>query len=129
MDVRSDNFGFLAQYDAQLVRHAALAERYFAEDPSTSLIKLRQFSELLAQQVAARTARLPDADEKAVDVLRRLSADWIISRDVADLFHQLRIAGNRAVHDGAGGHRADAGHLVSSVRPGEMGNGPYLRHG
>ena len=44
----SANFGFLAEHDEQLVRLAALAERYFADDPNTSLIKLRQFSELLA---------------------------------------------------------------------------------
>jgi hypothetical protein len=44
----SANFGFLAENDEQLVRLAALAERYFADDPNTSLIKLRQFSELLA---------------------------------------------------------------------------------
>ena len=55
----SANFGFLAEHDEQFVRLAALAERYFADDPNTSLIKLRQFSELLAQQVAARYG-LPD---------------------------------------------------------------------
>jgi hypothetical protein len=38
----SANFSFLAVYDAQLVRLRALAERYFKEDPATSLIKLRQ---------------------------------------------------------------------------------------
>ena len=41
----SPNFAFLAEHDEQLVRLAALAERYFADDPNTSLIKLRQFSE------------------------------------------------------------------------------------
>jgi hypothetical protein len=35
---RSANFSFLAVYDAQLVRLGALAERYFTEDPATSLI-------------------------------------------------------------------------------------------
>ena len=50
----STNFDFLAVHDAQLVRLAALAERYFVDDPNTTLIKLRQFGELLAQQVAAR---------------------------------------------------------------------------
>lgn len=105
MSARSDNFGFLAAYDEQLVRHAALAERYFAEDPNTCLIKLRQFCELLAHQIAARTGRLPEPSESANDLLRRLSADRVITRDVADLFHQLRMVGNRAAHDGAGDHR------------------------
>jgi type I restriction enzyme, R subunit len=45
----SANFGFLAQHDVQLVRLGALAERYFRDDPSTCLIKLRQFGEVLAR--------------------------------------------------------------------------------
>ena len=45
--VRSVNFGFLARHDAQLDRLGALAERYFAEDANTCIIKLRQFAELL----------------------------------------------------------------------------------
>ena len=51
----SPNFGFLVSADTILVRTAALAERYFPDDPVTSLMKLRQFGEALAQQVAART--------------------------------------------------------------------------
>lgn len=42
------NFGFLARYDGALMAVAASAERYFAEDPVTCLMKLRQFGELLA---------------------------------------------------------------------------------
>ncbi len=33
---------------------ATLAKRYFADDPITCLMKLRQFGELLARQVGAR---------------------------------------------------------------------------
>lgn len=52
-NIRS-NFDMLEPYEPQLWRLGALAERYFAEDPNTSLLKLRQFGELLAQSVAAR---------------------------------------------------------------------------
>ena len=38
----SPNFGFLTSHDSQLVRLGTLAERYFADDPNTCLIKLRQ---------------------------------------------------------------------------------------
>ena len=48
--IHSLNFGFLQDYDPQLDRLGALAERYFAEDPSTCLIKLRQLGEQLARQ-------------------------------------------------------------------------------
>jgi len=37
-------------------QQAALAEHYFPTDPNTCLFKLRQFGELLAQDVAARAA-------------------------------------------------------------------------
>lgn len=53
MKLRSNNFGFLAQHDVQLERPGALAERYFAEDPNTCLIKLRRLAELLAQHAAS----------------------------------------------------------------------------
>ncbi len=43
-NIRS-NFDMLRAYEAQLWRLGALAERYFAEDPNTSLLKLRQFSD------------------------------------------------------------------------------------
>jgi len=103
--VSSANFGFLAEYDEQLVRLAALAERYFPDDPNTCLLKLRQFNELLAQSVAARTARFEASQESLSDLLRRLSFDRVIPREAADLFHQLRKVGNTAAHDGTGDHR------------------------
>jgi type I restriction enzyme, R subunit len=101
----SPNFGFLAEHDDQLVRFAALAERYFADDPNTCLIKLRQFAEVLAQSVAARTAHYETGQESLSNLLRRLSVDRLVPREVADLFHQLRQVGNAAAHDGVGGHR------------------------
>jgi hypothetical protein len=51
----SANFDFLGTHDAQLVRLGGLAERYFKDDPNTSLIKLRQFGEVLAQLTAAKS--------------------------------------------------------------------------
>ncbi len=65
------NFGFLAEHDTQLSRLGALAERYFADDPSTCLIKLRQLAELLAQQVAARMGVYASPDEPFADLLQR----------------------------------------------------------
>ena len=60
---RSTNFAFLAAHDQRLADLAALAESYFADDPATTLFKLRQFGELLAKLLAARTARLESTDE------------------------------------------------------------------
>jgi type I restriction enzyme R subunit len=54
MDVlNSSNFHFLHVHDPLLVSLGAQAERYFAEDPVTCLMKLRQLGELMAQRAAA----------------------------------------------------------------------------
>lgn len=52
----SVNFGFLDAHDAKLAALGGLAERYFREDPSTAIVKLRQFAELTAKIIAARYA-------------------------------------------------------------------------
>src|SRR5450631_2524340 len=100
----SANFSFLAAHDAQLVRLGALAERYFKEDPSTCLIKLRQFGETLAQLVAANAGLFRDEQEPQSDLLRRLKFDRVIPQEVGELFHHLRIVGNKATHDNGGNH-------------------------
>ena len=94
----SENFDFLGAYDAKLVQLAALAERYFREDPATCIFKLRQFAELLSQQVAARHAVYLGERESFEETLRRLSYERIIPKEAADIFHALRKVGNRAVH-------------------------------
>jgi type I restriction enzyme R subunit len=48
------NFGFLEAQSPQLAKLGRLAERYFADDPTAALIKLRQFAEITAKEVAAR---------------------------------------------------------------------------
>ncbi|MGD9541761.1 MAG: DUF4145 domain-containing protein [Methylocystis sp.] len=98
----SSNFDFLKPHDPQLVRLGALAERYFHDDPNTSLIKLRQFGEALAQLIAAKTGLYESSDETQSDLLRRLRFERVLPPDVVDLFHTLRILGNNATHGSAG---------------------------
>ena len=47
------NFGFLKAHDARLPVLGGLGERYFPDDPSTAIVKLRQLAELLVKLVAA----------------------------------------------------------------------------
>ena len=68
----SANFAFLVAHDRLLDHLGALAERYFAEDPSTCLMKLRQFGEVLAQQVAARAGLYTSTVENQAELLGRL---------------------------------------------------------
>nr|WP_188260218.1 type I restriction-modification system endonuclease [Azospirillum tabaci] len=101
---RSVNFAFLAQHDTQLDRLGALAERFFAEDANTAIIKLRQFAELLAQLTAAKLGLWTSPEEKQADLLRRLRDRGALTREVGDLFHFIRKAGNAAAHDLDGDH-------------------------
>jgi type I restriction enzyme R subunit len=87
-----------------LARLGALAERYFRDDPSTALMKVRQFGEVLAQLVAARAGLFTDSDESQLDLLRRLGFNGVVPREALDLFHLIRTRGNRAVHEAAGDH-------------------------
>jgi len=99
------NFAHLEQHDEQLLRLGMLAEKYFADDPNTCLLKLRQLSELLAQLVAAKTGQLVAPEESQYDLLRRLQDSGILPREVAQLFGEVRRTGNAANHALEGDHR------------------------
>jgi type I restriction enzyme, R subunit len=89
--IQSANFGFLAKHDTQLARLGALAESYFGDDPNTTLMKLRQFAELLVQLTAAKTGLLTKPDEPQSNLLRRLKFERVLPFEVADFIHQARI--------------------------------------
>lgn len=98
------NFDMLRADEEQLWRLGALAERYFGEDPNTSLLKLRQLTELLAQSLAARAGLYTTRDESQYELLRRLQDQQILPRDVRQIFDQVRILGNAANHALQGDH-------------------------
>lgn len=102
-NIRS-NFDMLKAYEPQLWRLGALAERYFAEDPNTSLLKQRQFAELLAQNLAARSALYTSQDESQYELIRRLQSENLVPREIKQVFDQIRITGNAANHALAGDH-------------------------
>lgn len=108
----SANFDFLARYDAGLVVVATRAEQYFPDDPVTSLMKLRQFGEMLAQQIAARTGVFTTMEERQAELLARLRREGTVPRDVLDVFHDLRRRGNDATH----GHQGDHAEAVAALR-------------
>ena len=102
---QQSNFSQLKAHDEQLERLGLLAERYFADDPNTCLLKLRQLTEGMAQSVASRVGIYTSADERQIDLLRRLQDHGILPREIGGLFHEVRKAGNDANHNLAGDHR------------------------
>jgi type I restriction enzyme R subunit len=99
------NFAHLEAHHEQLVRLGMLAERYFADDPNTALLKLRQLAELIAQLVASKLGLYTSREEAQYDLLRRLQDQGILPREIAQLFGEVRRAGNAASHAIGGDHR------------------------
>lgn len=108
MSLSQTNFAFLREHDEQLLRLGRLAEKYFAEDPNTCLLKLRQFAETLAQLMAARSGfyKRPEEgkEESQYDLLRRLQDQSILPREIFQLFDEVRRKGNEANHALKGDH-------------------------
>ena len=94
----SENFAFLAEHDQLFVELAGTAERAFSSDPNTTLIKLRQLGEALAQHLAALSGIGFDEQTSQADLLFRLNKDLRLEPQVKELFHTLRIEGNKANH-------------------------------
>ncbi len=89
------NFESLKEHDPLFFQLASAAERAFASDPNTTLIKLRQLGEAaLAQDLAARCGI--EFDDKTTQADLRFKLNWEIHFDanVAELFHTLRIESN-----------------------------------
>ncbi len=99
------NFSVLNQHDEQLLRIGMLAEKYFADDPNTCLLKLRQLAESLAQLLAARTGLYISPEETQHELLRRLQDSNIMPREIFQMFNEVRRAGNAANHTLSGDHR------------------------
>jgi type I restriction enzyme, R subunit len=109
------NFSFLASNSPQLAKLGALAERYFLNDPPGTLVKLRQFAEFTAKDIAARHALLPSSEANFADVLQALKARAILPQQAADYFHHLRKVGNLAAHEDKGSSH-DALHGLKIAR-------------
>lgn len=98
------NFAHMQKHDEQLLRLGMLAERYFADDPNTCLLKLRQFAELLAQLLASRVALHVPSEQTLYELLRRLQDQGIMPCEIAQLFSEIRQRGNQAAHYMTGTH-------------------------
>ena len=101
----STNFEFLEVHDPLLSQLATAAERAFVADPNTTLVKLRQLGEAIAQDIASRLGI--DFDDRAtqLDLLRKIQFEVDINREVIDTFHAIRKIGNDATHSFVSTHR------------------------
>ena len=99
------NFAFLKEHDPVFLQLASTAEQVFASDPNTTLIKLRQLGEALAQDLASRAGIEFDATTTQSDLLYKLSREIQLDQNIRSLFHTLRVEGNKATHEFRTQHR------------------------
>ena len=113
--VKSLNFGFLRNHDPLLELYAARAERYVFDDPNTSVIKLRQFAELLARHAAAFHG-IETTDDDFRQTIGIIRSKRLGPREIVDLFDHLRLKGNEAVHEGTSDRSAALAGLITANR-------------
>ena len=112
MSASNGNFGFLAEHDPLFTELALSAERSFASDPNTTLIKLRQLGEALAQHIAALAGIEFDEQTTQADLLYKINRELQLENVVRELFPTLRVEGNKATHQFKTKHKEAINGLV-----------------
>lgn len=92
------NFNFLKKHQDWLYKLAESAERNFSSDPNTTLIKIRQLGEALAQTIAARIGIESGRNIQQIDLLKDIDRSLRLDDNVRDAFHTIRKLGNNATH-------------------------------
>ena len=95
MDQRLSSFDFLDRLDPELANLGKLAESYFQDDPSTSLIKLRQFGERMTRRHAALVGSDVQDGETQADVVRRHQYERTVVRRLPPPAVHPRVGGEQ----------------------------------
>lgn len=93
------NFNFMQEHNPIFLELAINAERVFKSDPNTTLIKMRQLGEALAQDLATKNNIPFDREMNQVQLIGRLKYEMRIDNNIVTEFHSLREEGNKAVHN------------------------------
>lgn len=93
------NFAFLQGYFPVLANFGDLAEQYCYSDSNSCLMKLGMIGETIVNLIFSYD-RIPFPFENvAVNRINTLLREGLLSRDLGDILHALRIARNKAVHE------------------------------
>ena len=99
------NLAHLHSHDEHLLWPGMLAERYFAGDPNTSLLKPRQLAEVLGQLAASIAGLFGGPEESQFDLLSRLRDHAVTPSEAHQLFSEIPRTGNTASHALPDDHR------------------------
>lgn len=94
----NSNFTFLSNHWNILSNLAEMAERNVYIDPNTSLIKLRMFGETITRYICAfEELQYPERATQD-DRLRLLKQEDLLTQELLDILHAIRMIGNKANH-------------------------------
>ncbi|QPJ64625.1 MAG: hypothetical protein G3M78_04150 [Candidatus Nitrohelix vancouverensis] len=94
----SAEFKFLKRHEPQLHALLVLAANYPKDDPQASLIRLRQFGELLARVWIQKLHVFSENTEPYIDLLDRVREQGKLEPEVYAGLNTLRLEGNKALH-------------------------------
>ncbi len=98
----ASNFAFLEKRFPELADFGEKAERYVYNDPSTAIWKLGLIGETVVN-LSYQYDHIPlPLENTAVQRIRVLDKEGMLSTDLVDILHALRKARNDAAHEGKG---------------------------
>ena len=97
--VWKSNFEFLKSYDAIFFKLISVAEEFYRVDPNTTVVKVRQFAEAMAKDIASKLGITSNEYSNQSDLIRILSYRLQLDYVIKELFHTIRKRGNEAVHE------------------------------
>ncbi len=93
------NFSFLESEWEIMGELGEMAEDNLYRDPNTTIVKLRMFAEQIVDYMFAYDKLEEPEEDSLFNKLKLLEREGIIQDDITDIFHSLRIEGNKAVHE------------------------------
>lgn len=96
----TSNFTFLEKEYPALFRLGILAEKNIYEDPSTTLTKLRIFSEQITLMLGEFEGFHDFGELTQFERLKGLEHSSVVPREIKDILHNLRKSGNKGSHTG-----------------------------
>jgi len=93
------NFSFLKEKWSSLAEIAELAEENLYQDPNTTIVKLRMFTEQIVDYIYAYDNLEKPEENSFFNKLGLLEREELIQGEIKGVFHTLRIEGNKGVHE------------------------------
>lgn len=96
--MKTTNFEFLKPKWEALANIAGFAEQYVHADPSSALVKLRQFCEQIVEHIYGHHSLSKPYQAGLNDLLQEFTFKQAVPRVVISKLHSLRVHGNKAAH-------------------------------